>query len=148
MLFALVLCSLLAACKRNGGAKLAEYYKYDPTLPLQAQVEVVHDTSSFTLYEEKFFAAVEPLHFVEAIAPRPLLMINAKRDELVPLPATEALYKKAKQPKRIIWYDTKHSAVPVEAASREACNWLEEHFKKAGSCFPILSALARRFIRS
>ena len=51
---------------------------------------------------------MDPVHFVGMIAPRPLLMLNAKKDELVPRAATDALYNAAREPKEIIWYDAGH----------------------------------------
>lgn len=58
---------------------------------------------------------VDPIHHVGLISPRPLLMINADRDDVVPRECTEDLFASAGEPKRIIWYDAPHSGLPAEA---------------------------------
>ena len=57
---------------------------------------------------------VDPIHCASMISPRPLLMINGSRDEIIPKPATEALFAAARDPKRIIWYDCGHIDLPDE----------------------------------
>lgn len=60
------------------------------------------------------YRIVDPARYVCRIAPRPLLMINAAKDEIVPKTATEALYEAARDPKRIVWYDCGHTSLPDE----------------------------------
>jgi dienelactone hydrolase len=60
-------------------------------------------------------AAVDPVRHLARFAPRPLLFVNASRDETVPRRATEALYEAAGEPKRIEWFDCTHSALPGRA---------------------------------
>lgn len=50
----------------------------------------------------------EPLFFIDKIAPRPTLMISGEDDERIPKEYALKLYNKAKEPKDIIWFDTKH----------------------------------------
>jgi len=52
---------------------------------------------------------VDPVHFAPLIAPRPVLMVNGKRDETVPPAAGQALFDALAEPKRIIWYDGGHT---------------------------------------
>lgn len=78
---------------------------------------------------DEFLYYIEPLNFVEKISPRPLLMINARKDEIVPPAASELLYDRAKQPKKIIWYDTTHRRIPQEEAFGEAVKWYDEHLR-------------------
>jgi cephalosporin-C deacetylase-like acetyl esterase len=59
--------------------------------------------------------AVDPARHLGRFAPRPLLFVNASRDETVPRSATEALYAAAGDPKRIEWFDCTHSALPGRA---------------------------------
>jgi len=55
-----------------------------------------------------FFGEFEPLEHVERIAPRYLLMISSRNDELFPPDTALALYERAWEPKNLIWYDTGH----------------------------------------
>jgi dienelactone hydrolase len=58
------------------------------------------------------YRLIDPVHYVGMISPRPLLMINAAHDEIVPRMATEALFNAAGEPKRIIWYECGHASLP------------------------------------
>jgi fermentation-respiration switch protein FrsA (DUF1100 family) len=55
-----------------------------------------------------FFTPFEPLDHVGKIAPRYLLMINSRRDDLFTPPSATALYERAGNPKKLIWYETGH----------------------------------------
>jgi cephalosporin-C deacetylase-like acetyl esterase len=57
---------------------------------------------------------VDPVNYASRISPRPLLMINAANDDVIPRAATEALYEAARDPKRIAWYDCGHANLPDE----------------------------------
>jgi dienelactone hydrolase len=60
------------------------------------------------------YRITDPILYASKISPRPLLMINAANDEIVPRVATEALFAAAREPKRIIWYDCGHADLPNE----------------------------------
>jgi hypothetical protein len=55
-----------------------------------------------------FFSEMEPLEHVARIAPRYLLMINSERDEMFPPAAGRALFERANEPKKLVWYETGH----------------------------------------
>lgn len=55
-----------------------------------------------------FFGDFEPLSQVEQIAPRYFLMINSRQDEMFPIPSALALFDQAREPKKLIWYETGH----------------------------------------
>jgi len=57
----------------------------------------------------------DPLHFVARIGPRPLLMVNARSDEVIPRSATEQLYAAAQEPKQQLWFEGSHQALPGAA---------------------------------
>lgn len=80
---------------------------------------------------DNFLSVIEPLNFVDRIAPRPLLMINAKQDETVPPMATRWLYARAEEPKKIIWYDTDHHQVPQAQVFSEAVDWFDRHLEES-----------------
>jgi cephalosporin-C deacetylase-like acetyl esterase len=60
------------------------------------------------------YRVVDPISYVSRISPRPLLMISAANDEIIPRAATEALFEAAGDPKRNIWYDCGHAGLPDE----------------------------------
>lgn len=51
---------------------------------------------------------LEPLRYAEAISPTPLLMINGTEDEQVPAENARLLFAAAKEPKKIVWLDSRH----------------------------------------
>jgi len=51
---------------------------------------------------------LEPLRFVDRIAPTPLVMINGTEDEQVPRANTMLLYEAAREPKKLIWIESRH----------------------------------------
>lgn len=52
---------------------------------------------------------IDPVHFAPSIAPRPVLMINGRRDDVVPPAAAEALFAALNEPKQLVWYDGGHT---------------------------------------
>ncbi len=73
----------------------------------------------------------EPLKYVGQIAPRPLLMINGRDDRSFPVACVLALYKEAKEPKHLIWRETKHikakDTSEIQALLEIALDWLDEN---------------------
>ena len=55
-----------------------------------------------------FLGEFEPLAHVEKIAPRYFLMVSSRQDEMFPPSSALALYGRARDPKKLIWYDTGH----------------------------------------
>ena len=55
---------------------------------------------------------IDPCAHIARIAPRPILFVNATQDKRVPRSATEALYERAQEPKRIEWFDSGHGDLP------------------------------------
>lgn len=71
-------------------------------------------------------APADPLNFVGKISPRPLLMINGTKDNIVPVAANKLLHATAREPKRIIWLDSGHS-LPREQTLPIIFDWLKKH---------------------
>jgi predicted esterase len=61
-------------------------------------------------------APVDPLTCAANLKDRRVLLIGAKRDEIVPPSATEALWRATGQQK-IVWYDTNHYGAALYIAS-------------------------------
>ncbi len=79
--------------------------------------------------EAEKLRCIDPINFVHLISPRPLLMINGLHDDIVPVASNRALYAQAREPKKIVWYDTGHD-VPSDEAARKAFFWFEKHLKR------------------
>lgn len=72
---------------------------------------------------------LDPAHFAPYLAPRPVLMVNGTRDELIPRRAAELLYESLREPKRIIWYDGGHADIPRETF-REIYLFFRDHLTR------------------
>jgi dienelactone hydrolase len=77
--------------------------------------------------EQEALYRVSPSLFIAHIAPRPLLMLNGKQDNIVNDAASKRLYDAAKEPKQQIWYESGH-ILPKEGTDR-AVSWLTEKLK-------------------
>jgi len=62
--------------------------------------------------------AIDPTAHIGRFAPRPLLLVNASRDERIPRSAAEALHAAAGDPKEIEWFDAGHTDLPGAALKR------------------------------
>ncbi len=76
---------------------------------------------------KNYFSIIDPINFVGLISPRPLLMINAENDEIIPPITTKLMYKAAGEPKKIIWYPTTHRKIPIHKAYLEGILWYQKY---------------------
>jgi len=60
-------------------------------------------------------AAADPARHLGDFAPRPLLLLNASRDQTIPRTAAEALHAAAGQPSEVVWLDCGHAELPAAA---------------------------------
>lgn len=93
------------------------------------QFNLMYGKKAMSADVKDYTSIIEPLNFVEQIAPRPLLMINAENDDIVPPMMSKLLYKKAKKPKEIIWYPAKHHTIPIDKVYKEGVNWFDKYLK-------------------
>jgi len=66
---------------------------------------------------------LDPARYIKNIAPRPLLMINSKRDMLISEQSARILFNAAEQPKEQIFLDEAH-VIPQETLIPIITNWL------------------------
>jgi fermentation-respiration switch protein FrsA (DUF1100 family) len=75
-------------------------------------------------------APLEPTRYAGMIAPRPLLMLNATDDEMIPRKSALALYHSARRPKHLVWYKTRHVALSERGVINdlldEVLAWMRE----------------------
>lgn len=93
----------------HGGADLGLLFRAN--LPVQNRLL----RSILAAFGARYFQRLEPARYVGAISPRPLLLINAMYDELVPRQSAERLADAAGSPVRHIWLPHDH-LMPGDAA--------------------------------
>lgn len=74
-----------------------------------------------------YLSIIDPINYVANISPRPLLMINAEDDDVVPPITSKLLFKAAKEPKEIIWHPARHHTLPIEKAYPEGIAWFNKY---------------------
>lgn len=74
----------------------------------------------------RIMAPADPLNFVDKISPRPVLMINGTKDEIVPVEANKLLQRTAKEPKKIVWLESGHS-LPRDQTLPIIFDWLKKY---------------------
>jgi dienelactone hydrolase len=89
----------------------SDWFLYHPKLEGQARQRFVDD-----------MAPLDPVRFVETLAPAPVLMQFATNDPHVPRVRAEAYFAAAREPKEVRWYDAGHGL--NEQATRERIAWL------------------------
>lgn len=57
-------------------------------------------------------ASLDPTAHIGRFAGRPLLLVNATRDERIPRTAAEALHAAAGEPKELLWFESGHNDLP------------------------------------
>lgn len=70
----------------------------------------------------------DPANHIHRFAPRPLLFVNATRDETVPRASTESLFAAAADPKEIQWFDSGHLDLPG-TAMKSMWRFLRSHLE-------------------
>ncbi|MEA3477883.1 MAG: alpha/beta fold hydrolase [Bacteroidota bacterium] len=76
-----------------------------------------------------YLSIIDPINYVARIAPRPLLMINAENDDVVPPITSKLLFNAAKKPKEIIWYPAKHHDIPIDKVYPDGIRWFNDYLK-------------------
>jgi len=77
-----------------------------------------------------YLSIIDPINYVAKISPRPLLMINAENDDVVPPITSKLLFNAAKKPKEIIWYPAKHHDIPIDKVYPDGIQWFDTYLKK------------------
>jgi fermentation-respiration switch protein FrsA (DUF1100 family) len=72
---------------------------------------------------------VDPVRFVSRIAPRPVLLVNGRRDTDIPAASVALLHQAAREPKTVVWVDTPHrvqgNAAFSEVVAGAVWDWME-----------------------
>ena len=101
-----------------------------PVLTLAGgQLNLLYGKKALSSKTNDFMKLVEPKNFIKQISPRPLLMLNAENDDVIPPLMTKLLYKKAAKPKELIWYPGKHHTIPIQEVYQEGINWFDKYLR-------------------
>jgi len=74
------------------------------------------------------FKLVSPINSVAEIAPRPLLLVHSRQDEVVPVSHAHKLYDRAGEPKQIVILDgAEHRLRQNDKATAIVTDWLKSH---------------------
>ncbi len=88
----------------GGGGLIDAFYEHPQATTYRRVFETLGGSKDKL---KAILAPVDPLTYAENLRDRKLLMIGARRDEVVPPRATEALWLAAGKP-RLVWYDCTH----------------------------------------
>src|SRR5207253_2372393 len=69
---------------------------------------------------------LDPIRHAEEVSPTRLLMVNGRLDEWIPRKNAEALYRRARSPKKIIWLDSTHFSPRNRELSRRITNVIRD----------------------
>jgi cephalosporin-C deacetylase-like acetyl esterase len=84
-------------------------------------------------------ADVDPKNFAAKISPRPILMLNGRKDTIIPLASAKALFEAAREPKKQVWFESGHF-LPFSETAVPGLDWLQEHLKVPVSA-PVSASL-------
>jgi len=76
-----------------------------------------------------FLRPIEPMRYAEKISPTPLFMINGTDDEQVPRRNTDIFFREAKEPKKIVWLESKHVHPKNQDLTRRIIASLKQQLK-------------------
>jgi hypothetical protein len=75
----------------------------------------------------------KPIEVIDRIAPRALLLIGARDDDLCKIEGYEKLYERAREPKKLVVLPITHYEIYggkwLEESARLACEWFERFLK-------------------
>jgi len=88
----------------HGGGKLRQMIDFN----LREEIASPLLRAPLSAFGGLLVAPLSPERFAARIAPRELVMINARQDEKIPRACVDALYAAAQEPKELIWLEGEH----------------------------------------
>ena len=87
--------------------------------------------SLVTMRSFEMIASFEPMAYIDRIAPRPLMMIGAERDDLIPIEASRQAFERAQGPKEFVTLPCGHFGVynneSFTKSASAARDWFVKH---------------------
>ena len=98
----------------------------DSTSPVAVQLRADDPNFDFDAFRA-LLDPVDPLHFAPHLAGRPVLLLHAKNDEIIPRHCSELLDANVQgDPVEVEWYDSGH-ILPPEQAGVRILGWIQAH---------------------
>jgi cephalosporin-C deacetylase-like acetyl esterase len=88
--------------------------------------------SAATASELALLEDIDPKNFAAKIAPRPILLMNGRQDNIIPPAAAKALFDAAKEPKKQIWFEAGHFLPPLDVL-QILQTWVDDKLGKAST---------------
>jgi dipeptidyl aminopeptidase/acylaminoacyl peptidase len=101
----------------------------EPTIEHFRNVGIIRDKNFPPSVEEWLdgFDIVAPIHWIDKVSPRPLLLIHGDMDEVVPVKQAEKLFRTANEPKKLVILEgAGHRLRLEERAVSTALEWLQQ----------------------
>lgn len=111
-----------------GGGNIAKLVESSST----KQVKTAWGRKLLGWFVAALLAPVEPLKYVEYIAPRPLLMINGRHDQSIFGESAELLFKQAREPKELVWLETMHAKPKMTELSLQLEKMMKDWLAQRG----------------
>lgn len=116
----------------DGAASLRSVYENKSSMKeVQAEVEKAKAELAklgYTIDEALgLLEPIDPVHYAPYISPRPVYMMNGKKDELFPLEAMEALHAAVGEPKSVKWFNSGH-ILPIPDVLHRTMKWFKYWF--------------------
>ncbi len=122
--------SVVACASPADFSVISESDKPQNSVTYFRKIGIIRDPGSPPSFDDWLndFRKIKALHSVADIAPRPLLLVHAKQDNVVPVSNSQKLYDKAGEPKQIIILEgTEHRLRRNEMAVETIIYWLKAH---------------------
>ena len=103
-----------------GTMSFSEWFLLGPKLEGEARRQFIEQ-----------LAPLDPVRYIGAAAPHPVLFQFAHTDRFVPVDKAEAFFAAAKEPKQILWYDAGHGL--NDQAVKDRMEWLVRQLRLSAS---------------
>lgn len=107
--------SVKAVSLIDGGGDLETFIKKSEYESVKNILKYIEENPDKISSIREIFKFVDPLFYAPFIAPRPVIMMNGKKDTTVPTVCAQSVYDALKEPKEIIWFDSGHEDIPISS---------------------------------
>ncbi len=127
MIVAAVDKSVKAISLIDGGGDFETFIKKSEYKSVKNILKYIEDNPDMVSSIREIFKFVDPLFYAPFISPRPIIMMNGKKDTTVPNECTQRVYDALKDPKEIIWFDSGHEDIPIPSITFESFKFFKKN---------------------